>query len=536
VNLENPSGHQAWRVHSRSAADQRFPQLWWIVPVTGSAGALLLFHLFASSYLLHQGFPLDDSWIHAVYAREFARTGLLAYNPGVPATGETSPLWALFLAIPHKLVGSGPGVVMLTKFAGFGLHVAAAVVLGFALRSVLFAGRSAAIAAAGLVAVHPDLVAASVSGMEVPLATLVSAAMVVATFRGHAWSLFLLGAMAFLARPETALIACTFPFLFRVRTRPVQAAGLAAAAGLGGAAALGVLAWRNLAVSGLPLPATFYVKANRGSLLDPAPLVTGFVDLLGQVAALNSVLVLAVLGCAALYFLSSPHARSGERAAAAMCGTGLVFCAVSFVLIPPADPGAFYHQRYVLPAVPMLVAALPLMLDGLAARFVPRFAPRISAFTGVALAVVLLAAIPAKARRVSNDARNIDDVQVAFGRALADASVTDVLWAIDAGASRYFGRPFVVDLMALNSPELLRPDAASFISGHQPRYLDLFPDWSRLDPDTPGLPTREFGATTPYTVTSFPAMRVHYLSTCTPPGLTGRLWVRGRWFPFVCPP
>ena len=57
--------------------------------------AVLMLQLAAPRYLLQQGFPLDDAWIHAVYAREVARNGTLAYNPGVPATGETAPLWAL---------------------------------------------------------------------------------------------------------------------------------------------------------------------------------------------------------------------------------------------------------------------------------------------------------------------------------------------------------------------------------------------------------------------------------------------------------
>ncbi len=37
-------------------------------------------------------FPLDDGWIHMVYARNFAENAQFWYNPGIPESGLTSPL------------------------------------------------------------------------------------------------------------------------------------------------------------------------------------------------------------------------------------------------------------------------------------------------------------------------------------------------------------------------------------------------------------------------------------------------------------
>ncbi len=43
-------------------------------------------------------FPLDDSWIHLVYARNLAAFQGFAYNPGQLEAGFTSPLWTLLVA------------------------------------------------------------------------------------------------------------------------------------------------------------------------------------------------------------------------------------------------------------------------------------------------------------------------------------------------------------------------------------------------------------------------------------------------------
>jgi hypothetical protein len=45
----------------------------------------------------HFGFPLDDSWIHQVIARNLAETHVLGFNPGKLSSGSTSLLWTLIL-------------------------------------------------------------------------------------------------------------------------------------------------------------------------------------------------------------------------------------------------------------------------------------------------------------------------------------------------------------------------------------------------------------------------------------------------------
>ncbi len=51
----------------------------------------------------HFGFPLDDSWIHLVYARCFFEHAQFCYNEGILSTGDSSPLWVLCISLLYGL-------------------------------------------------------------------------------------------------------------------------------------------------------------------------------------------------------------------------------------------------------------------------------------------------------------------------------------------------------------------------------------------------------------------------------------------------
>lgn len=488
----------------------------------------------APAYLTQQGFPLDDAWIHAVYARSIARSGTLAYNPGIPATGATSPLWAVLLAIPQLLATRIGAIVVLTKVLGFGLHVLAALMIFAALAGAMTPVALAA-AAAVLVAAHPDLVAASVSGMEVPLATLVAAGMLYAARRGRVFAYGALGIAVGLARPELAVLCYVLPFLLFVRDDRRRLGALWLAAGVGNGVAFGAMAWRDLAVSGLPLPATFYAKVGAGAMPVPWAELVGFRRLLGHIAVADSSVLLVLLGAFAAWLVFSRRAPFDRTAAAALLG-GLTFCAISFVLVRPVDPDALYHQRYLLPVVPLIVAGVAVLASQALSHFFDPVSARAGRVVVLALlAVSVLVETPQRYERLASDTRNIDDVQVAVGQALASAAPTDVVWAVDAGAVRYFGNAFVVDLMGLNNAQLLGAQAQAFLDAHPPTYIEVVPTWSMTDEKSAReLDGRLFQPSTEYTVTSFPAMRRHWLVHCPPTFVGGELRVRARLFHFSC--
>ena len=69
--------------------------------------------LLLAAVLHHRiGFPLDDSWIHQVIARNLAQTHRLGFIPGRLTTGSTSLLWSCLLALYWSLLPSVSPVVL----------------------------------------------------------------------------------------------------------------------------------------------------------------------------------------------------------------------------------------------------------------------------------------------------------------------------------------------------------------------------------------------------------------------------------------
>lgn len=489
---------------------------------------------FAPDYIVRQGFPLDDAWIHAVYGRELARSGTLAYNPGVAATGSSAPLWTGFVALAHLIVpGTGLRLVFI-KVLGLVLHLLTALLVYLALADG--SPPRLRLAGAALVAFHPDLISASVSGMEIPLAALLAASLGYAVGRSNVLLYGTLSAATVLARPELILPALFLPWLCHARQWR-RAVLVCAGAAAGVACSLAILGLRNVVVSGLPLPATFYAKVHFGTTADSLQsLWMGFSRLMATIPVTDSSILLVALAAVSVLVLVG---RAPQQPIAAACcfASGLIFCVTSFVLVVPVDPAAFYHQRYILPALPLLVAPVPALAWNLAGRC--GFGGQ--AAIGFAVLLTLLAAVslavdaPERYRRLASDARNIDDVQVAVGRFLSGVPSDQVVWAVDAGAVRYFGNAFVVDLIGLNTPPLLGAEAQSYLDAHRPSYIEVVPGWSSLDEDSARrLSAARFAPATEYTVTSFAPMQTHWLLRCDPNLGQGRLQVLSRLFRFQC--
>ena len=244
---------------------------------------VLAFLPLASVLHSHFGFPLDDSWIHQVIARNFAETRVLGFTPGTLTSGSTSILWTVVLAI-NTAFFRWLSPVIYCLLLSIGLFAC----IGYAMKRLTeedgFGG-----AASWSFAIGPALSANflwfGLIGMEHLLFIALCLFWALVWFRSpplrtvfERLCLFLLPLMLVLTRPEGLFIVALFLVSIRVTSRSLRD-GLNAATGL--VCGLAISCFINWRVSGQPMPGTM---RGRQFLFTPNPGLRGRLHFLGETA------------------------------------------------------------------------------------------------------------------------------------------------------------------------------------------------------------------------------------------------------------
>ena len=440
------------------------------------------------------GFPLDDAWIHLQFARNVAEGHGFSFNPGVPSSGSTAPLWTLALAVPLWL---GLEPVAAAKSLGL-LFAAVTALAAAALARQLTGSRGAGLLAGVAVALTPRMAWAALSGMEVPLysglvtlAVLAYARAAAAGKTGIAWGL--LAGLAGWARPETLVVGPLLALdwlwsgrdagtgrMLRGWWRPIVAYAIALVAFVG----------FNEWLGGHPMPNTFYAKAyGMGTALaiaagrwgdaayDAVRFPFRFLDdsvrwqaehgmwLFG--AAIPGVLAaLGRLGHAA------PH---GGRAVLAI----LLLAPIIKGLVAPEPMLLVHDGRYIGHLLVLGIVICAVGFEALRRMVRPRWLMNLFAI----LALVQLGAATGRgAEEYADEVKNINDLQVRTGHWLAAHTAPDARVATnDIGALAFFGRRFILDTEGLVSPEAIWPKRMhrhlDFLQASRPDVLVIFPNW-----------------------------------------------------------
>lgn len=436
-----------------------------------------------------RGFPLDDTWIHLVYARSLAAFEGFAYNAGTPAAGFTSPLWVLVLTPAFWIAGGKTAALVVAVKALSVACAGLAAVLAWAVTRAATGRRAAALLAGLLVALDPGLTFASLSGMEVMLAASAALGLLLALERGGPWTIGAAAALAPLARPELALLSAAALGVALADGPRRGAARRAVALGLPPLAAAAAWVGWCLHATGHPLPTTFYAKHGEAGL----EAITANAAALGQMLHatpwfwLGCGLPLYAVG--AVVVLRAGRDRGRTATAALLVGAPWLFAAGLAVSHRLQQPEPFYWSRYLLPVLPLLLIPLAVGLHAAAARARSAWAagtPRGRALAAAlaALCVLPFVRLPAKsidaAERLRENCRDIDEAQVVLGRWLAERAKPDAVIAVnDAGAIRFFSGRRVIDLAGLNDHRVLERGALAEIEEERPDYVVIFPSWAR---------------------------------------------------------
>lgn len=453
------------------------------------------------------GFPLDDAWIHQVFARNLAQHGQFAYNPGQLVAGSTSPLWS-FLLTPGYLFGGD-----FYKFWAYWLGIIFLALTGgevYRLSLLLFKPTTIklhtgeALAAALFTVFEWHLVWAATSGMETVLFSFLSLWLVrlylqtehrqyiQKDFRAvPAYALLgLVGGLLTLVRPE-GLVLLGLVGLETGRKVFFGPATPHAWASLGQRWSAIVLAWLlpivpyalfNYASSGSPLPTTFYAKAS--GYASNITLSSTWAYLL---SALNEILVHSALVfplvLAAAYCLLLATQTKARSVMGRVDWRLLVWPLVVLLLYSLRLPVTYQHTRYLIPLVPFItlygVWAVARLRDFLKTVSLPRLAAVLPVILGAVVAISWYNG----ALTYQSDVEVINDEQVQIGLWLqANTPPNTIVASHDIGAIEYFSRRHIVDTAGLVSPEfipIVRDQQAILakVQAEGVSYFALMPSW-----------------------------------------------------------
>jgi len=432
----------------------------------------ILLYLYVSARTFRIGFPLDDAWIHLTYARNFALHEEWAFRSGETSAGSTSPLWTILLSI------------------GFLLKLAPYIwpyFLGWVILSLL--GIQAESTTRRLVGTYRpripwvgfffvtvwQLTWSAVSGMETLLQGFIIffvLSMLLVDPRRY-FALGFLTGLSVWVRPDgiTLLGPLLFTAFLMEKNNRDRANAVVKILGSFSAFFLPYLLF-NLALSGNPLPNTFYAKQ--------AEYQAAWLSFTLSYRLNNYLLpilaspFLALLPGAVIWM--GKRIRLRDWAAIATLLWFLGYIGLYFLRLP-----AYQHGRYIIPAFPILY--LWGML-GLVEYVTSPKANRRIAFVWTALTGMLcLLFSPLAARQNAADVAWIEKDMVGTAKWAQENLPPDALLAVhDIGAIGYFDQHRIIDLAGLVSPDVVpfirdQDQIAAYLDQRGADYLVTLPDF-----------------------------------------------------------
>jgi arabinofuranosyltransferase len=470
-------------------------------------GAPLLGLLIAAYYEWHAqqvvpaGFPLDDAWIHAQFARNLATGHGFSYTGDRWVSGSTAPIWTIVLALGYLLL---PNIVIVAKVLGL-LFQAGTAVVAARFGMWLTESKLVGFAAGMLAAVAPIMVWGAMSGMEVPMAAFLVLLGIDRHLRAPSGTGAVCGAfwlaLACLARPECLIIlalALADLAVHWLRHRDVSKPRPRIVWAVA-AVAIVLVPWVafNYATVGKPLPTTFYAKSGSGivraleqrdwAMAQRDAMVFGPQALTNFVAILRDQLGLAAWFIPLALVWGILIERSRRQA---MLFLLLVLVVMPFAMgLTAPQRLKLSNERYV-PQLIVLGAVLVAVGTAPIVRLLQRPTPQLPHVVryGIAAAIPVLLALSATQHieegvfYFTRSVKNIQELHVALGKWIDQHLPPDAVVATnDVGAIAYFGHRPILDIEGLVSPEALAyrgPGRGLQVAEKfHPDYLAIFPHW-----------------------------------------------------------
>ena len=427
------------------------------------------FYLLVSASIFRIGFPLDDSWIHLTYARNLAEHGEWAFRLGERSAGSTSPLWTVLLSIGF-LLRLAPYIW--TFFLGWVVLT----LLGIQAENIArrnIAAYKPRLPWVGLFFVLAwHLTWSAVSGMETLLHGFFVLAVLGALLEGSRryLTLGLLAGLSIWVRPDGLTLLGPILFTAFLTESSWLARSQAISKTLIGFGTLFFLYLLfNLALSGNPMPNTFYAKqAEYQMFWLTKPLLERVTEYLWPILA--SPFIVLIPGMI-LWFIKNIRNKNWGAISGVIWLIGYI--AIYFTRLP-----AYQHGRYIIPALPMLYLWGMLGL----VEFVtsPNANKRIIFLWQVLTGVLCLVFGFLAARQNAYDVYWIESEMVVTAQWVEQNVPPDALLAVhDIGALGYFVPNPILDLAGLITPEVVpfirdEDRLAEYLAANSADYVIVF--------------------------------------------------------------
>lgn len=433
-------------------------------------------YLLVSYYTYKLGFPLDDAWIHQVYARSLAETGQWQFLGGASSGGSTGPLWSGLISLSY-ILGLSPlwgtyllGVLLLWLLGMAGMKL---------FTYLMPEGKKQQLYLGMLIVFEWHLVWAAGSGMETLLFSVLILWCCLAVMHKPVYGRLGSGALVGLSvwvRPGglTLLGIVGLDLLLRKanQKRKVSDSFLIA---------LGFLVFFlpyllfNQQISGDWWPNTFYAKQAEYAVLREVPLLKRFAELSLQPLIGAGLLFLPGVG----YFLGRKiKTQEWKLLAAPVWGVGYL------LLYSLRLPVIYQHGRYLMPVIPVLYvfgySGMVFMIRDLPDK---RWKFILSRSWIVSLLVLEVVFWGLGARAYGQDVGMVETEMVRTAKWIERHIEDDgIVAAHDIGALGYFSDQEIVDLAGLITPDVIpfireETELAEYLDEKNANYLVAFPGW-----------------------------------------------------------
>ena len=430
------------------------------------------YFLSVSALTYRIGFPLDDAWIHLTYARNFALHGEWSFRLGEGSAGSTSPLWTALLSIGF-LLHLAPHAW--TYFLGWLLLSLTAIRAEDIARRVLPAYRTQIPWVGLFLALAWHLTWSATSGMETLLhgfIILVVLGLLMENTRQYL-TLGLLAGLSVWVRPDGLTLLGPILFVAFLQETSLKSRGSALLKVFIG---FGLLFFFyllfNLALSGTPMPNTFYAKqVEYQEYLHSLSLSARLTDYILPIIA--SPFVALVPGFF-LWVFKCIRVRNWGAVAGLTWFVGYV--GIYFTRLP-----AYQHGRYMIPAFPILYVWGMVGMMGYATSL--KANQRVSFLWQTLLIILVLAFQWVGANQNAQDVILIETQMVQTAQWVNENLPVESKLAVhDIGAIGFFTQNPIIDLAGLVTPDVvsfIRDEAelANYLDSANADYLITFPSW-----------------------------------------------------------